>query len=118
MHQNVEARPRQHFWCLEAASRRDFCLETYITGFSASGKTPSEIEVLHIKANMFARNGRARFTNQFGAGSSMQCLVGEFEISGAVTCFITDSAMHGLASMTGGGALAVVARIMSTLSLK
>ena len=77
---------------------------------------------MHIKANVFARNGRARFTNQVGAGSSMQCLVGElamiFEISGAVTCFITYSAMHGLASMTGGGALAVVARIVSTLSLK
>ena len=41
-----------------------------------------------------------------------------FEISVAVTCFITDSAMHGLASMMVGSVLAVVARIMSTLSLK
>jgi hypothetical protein len=30
-HHNVEARPRQHVCCLEAASRRGFCLETHIT---------------------------------------------------------------------------------------
>ena len=89
---------------------------------SMSGKMLSLIDALHIDANVSAKSGRARFTNQVGAGSSEQCLVGGRlmirAISAAVTSRIIARALDGRWLIVGGGALAVVARIMLILSLK
>jgi hypothetical protein len=80
------------------------------------------MDALHIDAIVSANNGRARLTSQVGAGSSEQCLAGQrlmiFVISAVVTILFPDRTLHGLASMLGGGALDVGARITSTLFMK
>jgi hypothetical protein len=87
-----------------------------------SGNTPSVNDTLHINVIVSANSGRACLTSHVGAGSREQCLDGElltsFIISAVVIGLMVDRVVHDLASMMGGGALAVAARITSTLLLK
>jgi hypothetical protein len=89
---------------------------------SESGNTPSVNDALHIDVIVSANSGKACLTSHVGAGSREQCLDGElrtsFVISVVVINFMVDRVLHNLASMMGGGALAVAARITSTLFLK
>jgi hypothetical protein len=76
---------------------------------------------LHINAIVSANSGK-EMKHHVGAGSREQCLYGElltsFIISAVVIAFMVDRVLHDLTSMMGGGALAVAARIISTLFLK
>ena len=77
---------------------------------------------LHINVIVSANSGKACLTSHVGAESREQCLDGDlltsFIISAVVNNFIVERVLHDLASMMGGGTLAVAARITSTLFFK
>ena len=70
-----------------------------------------------------ARTSEARFTSQVGAGSNRQCLAGVRDGICATSATLTGSKLeNGVATcsdlISGGGALDVKARILSTFDVK
>ena len=79
-------------------------------------------EILHSALKIGARTPAARFTIHVGAGSSAQCFAGMRDskrvISSALTRVKLESGVMCRLSITGGGAVDVVARIWSIFEVK
>jgi len=90
--------------------------------FSCDGKMPDCIDRLHRWWMTGVTCGDKRFSSQVGMGSRKQDLEGELHSRVAITWSDTgsndDSGGTCLSVRTGGGAAAVVSRILLTLSWK
>lgn len=87
------------------------------------GSSPEFMDALQISFRTGARTSDARFTSQVGAGSKEQCFAGVRDSNRATSSRLTTSKLDSdeetdRVVITGDGALAVEARILSTLDVK
>src|SRR5208282_2504681 len=81
------------------------------------------MDALHIILRTGARMSDARFNSHVGTGSSRQCLAGLLDSSRVISSVVTGSKLDNfsatvLMSITGDGAVAVEARILSIFVAK
>jgi hypothetical protein len=108
---------------MSAESRFDFLIIGVTTAaFKQSGIVQVAMEVFISCVRNGARRATHCFRSHVGSGSALECLLGAFMMSSVTDSSDTDlkliRKLGGAAANSGGGALAVRARMLATLSAK